>query len=54
LVDLAEIQATYYMVAATGVIIAAAYYIYNIRTSRKTHELQVTMQVLALFSNKDF
>jgi hypothetical protein len=30
LVDLAEIQAAYYMVAATGVIVAAIYYVMTI------------------------
>ena len=54
MVDLAEIQAAYYMVAATGVLIAAVYYMINIRNSRKTHELQVTMQALALFGSKAF
>jgi hypothetical protein len=29
MVDLVEIQAAYYMVAATGVLVAALYYIYN-------------------------
>ena len=35
MVDLAEIQAAYYMVAATGVLVAAAYYILNIRTTQR-------------------
>jgi hypothetical protein len=35
LVDLAEIQAAYYMVAATGVIVAAAYYVMNLRVQRE-------------------
>jgi hypothetical protein len=53
-VTIEEIQAAYYMVAATGVLVAAFYYVYNIRNTTKTRELQVTMQVLSLFSNKDF
>ena len=35
MVDLAEIQAAYYMVAATGVLVAAVYYILNIRTTQR-------------------
>jgi len=54
MVDLAEIQAAYYMVAATGVLVAAVYYVYNLRNTRKTHELQVLMQVFDRFNNKDF
>jgi hypothetical protein len=41
LVDLAEIQAAYYMVAATGVLIAAVFYILNLRISRKNQELSL-------------
>jgi hypothetical protein len=32
---LAEIQAAYYMVAATGVLVAAVFYILNLQTQRK-------------------
>jgi len=39
MVDLAEIQAAYYMVAATGVLVAAIYYVMNMRASRKAQEL---------------
>jgi hypothetical protein len=35
MVDLAEIQAAYYMIAATGVLVAAAYYIMNIRATQR-------------------
>jgi hypothetical protein len=35
LVDLAEIQAAYYMVAATGVLVAAAYYVMNLRVQQE-------------------
>jgi hypothetical protein len=38
LVELAEIQAIYYMVAATGVLIAAAYYVMNLRITQKNQE----------------
>ena len=39
MVDLAEIQAVYYMVAATGVLVAAVYYILNLRVSQRNQEL---------------
>jgi hypothetical protein len=35
MVDLGEIQATYYMVAATGVLVAAIYYVYNMRVAQR-------------------
>jgi hypothetical protein len=35
MVDLAEIQAAYYMVAATGVLVAAVYYVMTIRTTQR-------------------
>jgi len=40
MVDLVEIQAAYYMVAATGVLVAAAYYIINMRNQIKVRELE--------------
>jgi len=35
MVDLAEIQAAYYMVAATGVLVAAVYYVMTLRTTQR-------------------
>jgi hypothetical protein len=35
MVTIEEIQAAYYMVAATGVLVAAAYYVMNIRTNQR-------------------
>jgi len=35
MVDLAEIQAAYYMVAATGFLVAAVFYILNLRISQR-------------------
>ena len=53
MVDLVEIQAAYYMVAATGVLVAAIYYIYNIRINQRavkatleTRQTQLFMQVM--------
>jgi len=44
MVDLAEIQAAYYMVAATGVLVAAAYYLMNIRTNQRNQELKMNQE----------
>lgn len=38
MVELAEIQVAYYMVAATGVLIAAAYYVLNMRATLQTRQ----------------
>jgi len=45
LVDLAEIQAAYYMVAATGVLVAAAYYVMNMRATLQTRQAQIYMGI---------
>jgi len=39
MVDLVEIQTVYYMVAATGVLVAAVFYILNLRISQRNQEL---------------
>ena len=44
MVDLAEIQTAYYMVAATGVLIAAIFYILNLRISQRNQELMLKAQ----------
>ncbi len=61
MVQLIDIQATYYLVAATGVLVAALYYIYNVRISLKTarttletRQTQLFMQLFAQYNNKDF
>ena len=50
MVDLAEIQAVYYMVAATGVLVAAAYYIATMRNSQKTRRFEIATNKLQLRS----
>src|SRR4030042_4370204 len=40
MVSLVEIQAAYYMVAATGVLIAAIYYIINLRYTLNAREME--------------
>jgi hypothetical protein len=61
MVDLGEIQAAYYMVAATGVLVAAVYYIYNMRVSQKnlkanldTRQGQLYMQLYQTSLSKDY
>jgi hypothetical protein len=44
LVELAEIQTAYYMVAATGVLVAAVFYILNLRVSQRNQELALKAQ----------
>jgi len=39
-----EIQAAYYMVAATGVLVAAVFYILNLGMSQKNQELDLKAQ----------
>jgi len=60
-VDLAEIQAAYYMVAATGVLVAAAYYVMTLRTTQKTlkanletRQTQLFMQIYQQMSEEKF
>ena len=45
MVDLAEIQAAYYMVAATGVLVAAIYYVLNMKATLQTRQAQLFMQI---------
>jgi hypothetical protein len=48
MVSFEEIQTAYYMVAATGVLIAAVFYILNLRISQRNQELSLKTQELAL------
>ena len=41
MVDLAEIQFAYYMLAATGVLVAAIYYIISLRYNMKARETEI-------------
>jgi hypothetical protein len=45
LVSFEEVQTAYYMVAATGVLVAAIYYIVNMRTTLQTRQAQLFMQL---------
>jgi hypothetical protein len=54
MVELAEIQAAYYMVAATGVLVAAAYYILNLRQTIENRKAQLFLQLYSQYYNKDW
>ena len=61
MVDLAEIQAAYYMVAATGVLVAAAYYVLNMRATQRnmktnldTRQAQLFMQIYGKWDEEGF
>jgi hypothetical protein len=43
--DLPEIQAAYYMLAAKGVLVAAAYYVLTMRTTLETRQIQLFMDL---------
>jgi hypothetical protein len=59
LVELAEIQAAYYIVAATGVLIAAIYYVLNMRAIQRnskaaleTRQAQLLMNIYERWSER--
>jgi len=68
MVDLTGIQAAYYMIAATGVLVAAIYYVYNMRASQRnsllalkaqeltleTRQAQLLMSIYQTYSSKEF
>ena len=53
MVDLAEIQAAYYMVAATGVLVAAVYYVLNMRANSKARQAQMFMGIYERFNTPE-
>jgi hypothetical protein len=53
MVDLGEIQAAYYMVAATGVLVAAIYYVYNMREQRRNRRITLTQSLIQSFSSPE-
>jgi hypothetical protein len=46
MVSIEEIQAAYYMVAATGVLVAAGYYVMNLRNAERDRRKQLILQKL--------
>jgi len=53
MVDLAEIQAAYYMVAATGVLVAAAFYIVNVRITLETRRIGLLQNISTNIANEE-
>lgn len=53
MVDLAEIQAAYYMVAAIGVLVAAGFYVLNLRATNKARRTQLLNSLLSFTSSYD-
>jgi hypothetical protein len=54
MVDLAEIQTAYYMVAATGVLVAAIYYMLSLRQAIQNRKAQLFTQLVSITSGKEF
>ena len=53
MVDLAGIQATYYMVAATGVLVAVGYYVLNMRETIKNRRATFANNILQTFTSRE-
>ena len=54
MVDLAEIQAAYYMVAATGVLVAAVYYVLNMRATLQTRQADILQRHVQISASQEF
>jgi hypothetical protein len=54
MVTIEEIQAAYYMVAATGVLVAAAYYVMNLRANQRNTKTQLSSRIADKLATKDF
>jgi hypothetical protein len=52
MVSIEEIQAAYYMVAATGVLVAAVFYLLNLKVGKKNQELMLKSQEQTLETRK--
>jgi len=53
MVDLAEIQAAYYMVAATGVLVAAVFYILNLRETTRNRRVALTQNLIQTLNSME-
>jgi hypothetical protein len=53
MVDLAEIQAAYYMVAATGVIVAAVFYVLNLKETSKNRRVTLTNNIMQFYTSEE-
>jgi len=54
MVSIEEIQAAYYMVAATGVLVAAGYYVWNMRQTIENRKAQLFTQMTSMFLNENW
>ena len=54
MVTIEEIQAAYYMVAATGVLVAAVYYVFNMRNAEKLRKTQVVLSWFSQLQTKEY
>ena len=54
MVDLGEIQTVYYLVAATGVMVAAFYYIQNMRNAEKNKRIELSTRITEKIGSKEF
>ena len=53
MVDLAEIQTAYYMAAATGVVVAAIYYMISLRYNMKAREMEICRWFTADYTSEE-
>ena len=54
MVGLTEIQTAYYMVAATGVLIAAVYYVLNMRVTLQTRQAQLFIPIYSTYHSDEY
>lgn len=54
MVDLSEIETVYYMVTATGVLVAAVYYILSMRATLQTRQAELFMEVFDRYQDMEF
>ena len=54
MVGLTEIQTAYYMVAATGVLIVAVYYVLNMRVTLQTRQAQLFMPIYSTYHSDEY
>jgi hypothetical protein len=53
MVTLDEIQAVYYMVAATGVLVAAGYYVLNMKATLETRQIGLIQNISTNIANEE-
>ena len=53
MVSFQDIQTAYYMVAATGVLVAAIYYVWNIKATLQTRQAQLFMPIYSAYNSDE-